>query len=199
MVIKKQEELVKNIKRKMPKIVILASGSGSNANKIIQHFSNKNVEISLIATNNKNAGVIDIANNNKIPTYLISKDNFELDFLDSLKSINPDLIILAGFLWRVPKKIINSFNNKIINIHPSLLPKFGGKGMYGHFVHEAVFNSKEKESGITIHYVNENYDEGQIIKQFKVDIVETDTPSDIESKVRSLEIEYFAKTIEEIL
>ena len=199
MVIKKQEEQVKNIKRKMPKIVILASGAGSNANKIIQHFSNKNVEISLIATNNENAGVIDIANNNKIPTYLISKDNFELDFLDSLKSINPDLIILAGFLWRVPKKIINSFNNKIINIHPSLLPKFGGKGMYGHFVHEAVFNSKEKESGITIHYVNENYDEGQIIKQFKVDIIETDTPSDIESKVRSLEIEYFAKTIEEIL
>jgi phosphoribosylglycinamide formyltransferase-1 len=197
--IKRQEGLVKNIKRKMSKIVILASGAGSNANKIIEHFSNKNVQICLIATNNKNAGVIDIANNNKIPTYLIKRDNFESEFLDNLKNINPDLIILAGFLWKIPQIIINSFKNKIINIHPSLLPKFGGKGMYGHFVHEAVFNSKEKESGITIHYVNENYDEGQIIKQFKVDIIETDTPSDIESKVRSLEIEYFAKTIEEIL
>ena len=183
----------------MSKIVILASGAGSNANKIIEHFSNKNVQICLIATNNKNAGVIDIANNNKIPTYLIKRDNFESEFLDNLKNINPDLIILAGFLWKIPQIIINSFKNKIINIHPSLLPKFGGKGMYGHFVHEAVFNSKEKESGITIHYVNENYDEGQIIRQFKVDLTENDTPLDIESKVRNLEIEYFAKTIEEIL
>jgi len=197
--IKRQEGLVKNIKRKMSKIVILASGAGSNANKIIEHFSNKNVQICLIATNNKNAGVIDIANNNKIPTYLIKRDNFESEFLDNLKNINPDLIILAGFLWKIPQIIINSFKNKIINIHPSLLPKFGGKGMYGHFVHEAVFNSKEKESGITIHYVNENYDEGQIIRQFKVDLTENDTPLDIESKVRNLEIEYFAKTIEEIL
>ena len=183
----------------MSKIVILASGAGSNANKIIEHFNGKDVEISLIATNNKNAGVIDIANNNKIPTYLIKRDNFESEFLDNLKNINPDLIILAGFLWKIPQIIINSFKNKIINIHPSLLPKFGGKGMYGHFVHEAVFNSKEKESGITIHYVNENYDEGQIIRQFKVDLTENDTPLDIESKVRNLEIEYFAKTIEEIL
>jgi len=197
--IKRQEGLVKNIKRKMSKIVILASGAGSNANKIIEHFNGKDVEISLIATNNKNAGVIDIANNNKIPTYLIKRDNFESEFLDNLKNINPDLIILAGFLWKIPQIIINSFKNKIINIHPSLLPKFGGKGMYGHFVHEAVFNSKEKESGITIHYVNENYDEGQIIRQFKVDLTENDTPLDIESKVRNLEIEYFAKTIEEIL
>lgn len=183
----------------MSKIVILASGAGSNANKIIEHFNGKDVKICLIATNNKNAGVINIANNNKIPTYLINRENFESEFLDNLKNINPDLIILAGFLWKIPQKIINSFTNKIINIHPSILPKFGGKGMYGHFVHEAVFNSKEKESGITIHYVNENYDEGQIIRQFKVDIIETDTPSDIESKVRKLEIEYFAKTIEEIL
>lgn len=183
----------------MSKIVILASGAGSNANKIIEYFSNKNVQICLIATNNKNAGVINIANNNKIPIYLINRDNFESDFLDNLKNINPDLIILAGFLWKIPQTIINSFNNKIVNIHPSLLPKFGGKGMYGHFVHEAVFNSKEKESGITIHYVNENYDEGQIIRQFKVDLIESDTPLDIESKVRNLEIEYFAKTIEEIL
>jgi phosphoribosylglycinamide formyltransferase-1 len=199
MVIKKQEEVAKNIKRKMSKIIILASGTGSNANKIIQHFENNNVEISLIATNNKNAGVITIANENKIPTFFINRENFESDFLENLKNINPDLIVLAGFLWKIPVKIINSFNNKIINIHPSLLPKFGGKGMYGHFVHESVYNSKEKESGITIHYVNENYDEGQIIKQFKVDISSNDTPIDIESKVRKLEIEYFAKTIEEIL
>ncbi len=183
----------------MSKIIILASGTGSNANKIIQHFENNNVEISLIATNNKNAGVITIANENKIPTFFINRENFESDFLENLKNINPDLIVLAGFLWKIPVKIINTFNNKIINIHPSLLPKFGGKGMYGHFVHESVYNSKEKESGITIHYVNENYDEGQIIKQFKVDISSNDTPIDIESKVRKLEIEYFAKTIEEIL
>jgi phosphoribosylglycinamide formyltransferase-1 len=183
----------------MSKIVILASGTGSNANKIIQHFRNTPVEISLIASNNKNAGVLNIASDNNIDTYIINRSNFETDFINTLEEINPDLIILAGFLWKIPQSMVNTFSNKIINIHPSLLPKFGGKGMYGHFVHEAVFNSKEKESGITIHYVNENYDEGQIIKQFKVDILETDTPNDIESKVRRLEIENFAKTIEEIL
>jgi phosphoribosylglycinamide formyltransferase-1 len=197
--IKKQEGPVKRIKRKMPKIVIFASGSGSNANKIIQHFKNSDVQISLIATNNPQAGVLKIADTHNIPTFTITKDNFTDTTLQKLTQINPDLIVLAGFLWKIPTEIINIFQNKIINIHPSLLPKFGGKGMFGHFVHESVFSSKQKQSGITIHYVNENYDEGQIINQFIVDISECKNPLEIELAVRELEIQHFSTTIEKLL
>jgi phosphoribosylglycinamide formyltransferase-1 len=180
----------------MSKIVILASGAGSNANEIIKNFKNR---VCLVATNNSSAGVIHIAKTNNIPVYLIAKENFENDFYNTLHTINPDLVVLAGFLWKIPSKLIQLLPNKIINIHPSLLPKFGGHGMYGHKVHESVFASRETETGITIHYVNENYDEGQIIKQYKTNILPEDKPYDIESKVRKLEIKYYSKVIQDIL
>jgi len=181
----------------MSKLVILASGAGSNALNIINHFKNTDVKVCLIATNKKTAGVLNIAEQNNIPQFIITKDNFEVEFLTNLEIINPDLVILAGFLWKIPQTITKIY--KIVNIHPALLPKFGGAGMWGHHVHEAVFNSKEKESGITIHWVNENYDQGEIIKQYAVSIDPQDTPKDIESKVRKLEAQYFPPTIQKIL
>ena len=184
------------------KLVILASGAGSNALNILGYFKGTGIaEVVLIASNKKDAGVLDIAAEFGIKTFLLDKYNFSSgsEFLGLLQELNPDLIILAGFLLKVPENIVAAFPEKIINIHPALLPKYGGKGMYGHFVHEAVYENKERETGITIHYVNSHYDEGAIIFQKRVLIDHTDTPASIEAKVRKLEIECFPMQIELLL
>lgn len=185
----------------MTKIAILASGAGSNARNIINHFSsNPNVEIALIACNNPNAGVFNIANEFGIDSIQLTKVNFkESDqFVEELKQRNIDWVILAGFLWLVPANLVQAFPNHIVNIHPALLPNYGGKGMYGHFVHEAVAAANERESGITIHYVNEHYDEGGIIFQAKVSVVNC-SAAEIEQKVRALEIAHFPQVIESLI
>lgn len=183
------------------RLAILASGGGSNADNICNYFKNSHrVEIVLIACNKPNAGVFDVAKNHGIDSMLIHKEIFaKEDFLTLLSPYQIDWIILAGFLWKVPGYLINAFPNRIINIHPALLPKYGGNGMYGHFVHEAVVLNGEEESGITIHYVNEHYDEGAIIFQAKVGLTDSDGPREVESKVRALEILHFPTIIDSLV
>jgi phosphoribosylglycinamide formyltransferase 1 len=185
----------------MKKIVIFASGSGTNAENIIQHFKSTNIgTVVSIFTNNPNAYVIERAKKFQISTEIFSKEELiEGKVLQKLNDIEPDLIVLAGFLLKFSKTIVESFPNAIINIHPALLPKYGGKGMYGMNVHKAVVENKEKETGITIHYVNENYDEGNIIFQKKVTVLVTDTPEVVAEKIHELEQKYFPSVIENIL
>ncbi|NAS31150.1 phosphoribosylglycinamide formyltransferase [Flavobacteriaceae bacterium R38] len=186
----------------MKQIVIFASGSGTNAENIIQYFDKKeNASVVLILSNKKNAKVLDRANNHNIPCFYFNKTLFQkTNYINSLlQNINPDLIVLAGFLWKFPEAIIKDFPDKIINIHPALLPKYGGKGMYGMNVHEAVVENKETETGITIHYVNENYDEGAIIFQAKTQIDASDSPEHVAKKVHLLEYENFPVIIEQLL
>lgn len=180
-------------------IVIFASGEGSNTQKIIDYFrSSEKVNISLIVSNKASANVLIRAKNNTIPTLVLDRDLFYKGntLIEELKSMQTDLIVLAGFLWMIPEQLIKAFPNKIINIHPSLLPKFGGKGMYGTNVHKAVIASNEKESGITIHIVNEQYDEGKIIAQHACSISENETAESLGEKIHKLEYEYFPKAIE---
>ncbi len=183
----------------MKNIIIFASGSGSNAETIINHFKNSNfAKVSAVFTNKINAGVIDRAKNHEIPFEVFSKDDFQDEkFLDTLNKYNPDLIVLAGFLLKVPEYLVKSFPNKIINIHPALLPNYGGKGMYGMNVHKAVFENKEKFSGMTIHYVNEHYDEGNIIFQDNINIEDCQTPEEVALKVLSLEHKNYPVVVEE--
>jgi phosphoribosylglycinamide formyltransferase-1 len=184
----------------MKQIAIFASGTGTNAQAIIEHFKeNKNACISLIVTNNAQSGVLRIAAENNIKTAIVSKAGFSNNeqMENLLKEI--DLIVLAGFLLLIPEHLVKSFPKKIINIHPALLPKYGGKGMYGMKVHEAVKANQDTESGITIHYVNEHFDEGEIIEQHKVSINKDDSPFDIQRKVQQLEHEYFARCLERLL
>lgn len=186
----------------MNKIIILASGSGSNAENIIKYFENStDTKVTCVLTNKASAGVIDRCNRLKVPCLYFNKAAFTNSdiVLHILQSQNPQLIVLAGFLWKIPKNLIKNFPNRIINIHPALLPKYGGKGMYGNHVHEAVKANNEKETGITIHYVNENYDEGAIIHQAKTTLRASDNPETIAAKVHALEYEYFPKTIEKLL
>ncbi len=181
-------------------IAIFASGKGSNAKAIIEYFKhNDNIEISLVVSNKEDAGVLEIARENKIPTCVLSKEqlNKQEYLMPILEKAQVDLIVLAGFLLLVPSYLVKSFPNRIINIHPALLPKYGGKGMYGMKVHETVFQNKEAETGITIHFVNEQYDEGEYILQKKVAISSTDTPQTITAKVQQLEHEWFPKAIAE--
>lgn len=182
------------------KIAIFASGSGSNAENIANYFKDSNIEISLILTNNKDAFALERAKKLNIESYIFNRDQFKnsSDVVDKLKEHNIDLVVLAGFLWLIPSNLIKAFPNKIINIHPALLPNYGGKGMYGYKVHQAVFDNKETETGITIHYVNEAYDEGTIIAQHKTQLSSNDTPDDIAKKVHQLEYEHFPKEIEKI-
>lgn len=183
-------------------IAIFASGRGSNAQKIIDHFnkSNGKGKVVLIVTNNPNAGVIKIAENENIKSLVIERKNFYEDgYLDVLKRDSINLIVLAGFMWMVPPQIIRSFPNKIVNIHPALLPKFGGKKMYGNFVHEAVINAKEKESGITIHYVDEIYDNGKVIFQATCTVDENESAETLANKIHVLEHEHYPKIIESLL
>ncbi|MGY5352082.1 phosphoribosylglycinamide formyltransferase [Wenyingzhuangia sp. IMCC45533] len=185
----------------MIKIAILASGSGSNAENIANYFSNdKNVEITYILTNKKDAFVLQRAKKLGIKSRVFTNKEMkeDLNLLELLKA-EADFIVLAGFLLKVPENIIEAFPNKIINIHPALLPSYGGKGMYGMHVHRAVKNNNETETGITIHFVNENYDEGAIIFQAKTAINKNDTPEDIAQKVHALEYEHFPKVIKETI
>lgn len=186
----------------MKRIAIFASGSGSNAENIAQHFqSNAEVEISLILSNKKNAFVLERAKKLNIPSQTFTRADFyeSHTIIDTLKSKNIDLIVLAGFLWLVPDSLVKAFPNAIMNIHPALLPNYGGKGMYGMNVHNAVIDNKEKESGITIHLVNEKYDDGETILQAKCWIDENDNAEDLAQKIHELEYEYFPRAVETYL
>jgi phosphoribosylglycinamide formyltransferase-1 len=185
----------------MKKIVIFASGSGTNAENIIKHFiSIDNIKVVAVFTNNPTAKVIDRAINLLVPTEIFTKDElFDGIVLQKIKLYNPDLIVLAGFLLKVPQSIIALYPKKIINIHPALLPKYGGKGMYGMNVHRAVVENKEIETGITIHFVNENYDEGNIIFQKNVPLIAKDSPEMVAEKIHELEQRYFPETIEKLI
>ena len=200
-------------------VAIFASGAGTNAKKIIEYFENKSthIKISLIVCNVPGAGVLDIAKSKGIPTLMINKEEFtSTGYVESLHNADIHFIVLAGFLWKVPEVLVNAYqpgmkidstvvNGKvntargIINIHPALLPNYGGKGMYGSRVHEAVVAAREKETGITIHWVDAHYDEGDIILQKKCSIDATDTPATVAQKIHVLEHQYFAPTIEELL
>lgn len=186
----------------MLRIAIFASGSGSNAQNIVEYFQNsKLVEFPLILTNNPKAYVIERAKNLQIPTLIFTKNelNDTTAVLHILKENQIDWVVLAGFLLKIPKIFIETYPDRIINIHPALLPKFGGKGMYGDNVHKAVVEANEKESGITIHYVNEHYDEGAVIAQERCEVLPTDTAEDVANKVHALEYEFFPRVIEKLL
>jgi len=185
----------------MKRIVIFASGSGTNAENIIKYFQKSTVATVIqVLSNKKDAKVLDRSNKLNVKNLHFSrKDFFDSDVVLELLKKEADFIVLAGFLWRLPQKIIEAFPNKIVNIHPALLPKYGGKGMYGMHVHRAVVANHENETGITIHYVNENYDEGAIIFQKIVLVDINDTPEDIAMKIHNLEMDYFPKVIEDII
>ena len=185
----------------MKRMAILASGSGTNAERITQYFAErKTAEVALIITNKEQAGVIQRAEQLNIPCLVVTANEFkEGKACQILLEQHIDFVVLAGFLLRVPDDILRHFPNRIINIHPSLLPKFGGKGMYGHHVHEAVLASGETESGITIHYVSNVCDSGEIIFQAKTPVLDTDTPEDIATNIHNLEQRHFPKVIEQII
>ncbi len=186
----------------MKRIAIFASGNGSNAENIINYFSTKTtVEIVLILTNNKNAYVVERARNHNIPCVIFSARELRetKTVLENLVKHHVDFVVLAGFMLMVPDYILKAFHGKIVNIHPALLPKYGGKGMYGDFVHEAVCKSGDNETGITIHYVNEKYDEGEIIFQARCNIFSEDTPATIAAKVHELEYRYYPEIIEKVI
>lgn len=184
------------------RIAIFASGSGSNAQKIMEHFKYSNLaEVALVLSNNPDAYVLQRADNFEIPSHVFDKKAFyETDeVVDILKRLDIDIVVLAGFLWLVPDNLLKAFPNKIINIHPALLPKYGGKGMYGDRVHKAVLEAGDMEHGITIHFVNENFDEGEVIHQAKFKIEPGDTLDIIKFKGQQLEHQYFPKIIENLL
>jgi len=203
---------------RLTNIAIFASGAGSNAQKIIDHLNpnpspsrllsgekgdskTPNIRVVLIVSNNPEAGVLKIAEKENIPALIIEKERFTRGdaYIKELKEKNIDLIVLAGFLWKIPGSLLKAFPNRIINIHPALLPKYGGKGMYGMAVHEAVIAAKEKESGITIHYADELYDHGKIIFQAKCPVWENDTAESLAQRIHALEHEHYARIIEETL
>lgn len=185
----------------MKKIVLFASGSGTNAENIIVHFNNESQSnVVAVFSNNPHAKVLERAQKHNVKTLIFSKEELSQGLvLQQINEIQPDLIVLAGFLLKFPDHIIKEYPNKIINIHPALLPNYGGKGMYGMNVHRAILNNKEMETGISIHYVNEHYDEGGIIFQQKVNIEKCTTPEEIAEKVHELEHEFFPKIIERLL
>ena len=186
----------------MKRIVIFATGSGTNAENLIRFFQGReDATVTQVLTNNPRAKVLERCKNLNISALSFNRIAFSKtnDVLNILKNSQPDIIVLAGFLWKFPEFILKEFSNKVINIHPALLPKFGGKGMYGMRVHEAVINNKDKETGITIHYVNEQYDEGAIIFQAKCDVLDNDTAEDVAKKIHALEMEHFPKVVENLL
>jgi phosphoribosylglycinamide formyltransferase-1 len=186
----------------MIRIALFASGSGTNVENIANHFAgHPQIEIVLVLSNNKNAFVLERSKKLQIPSIVFSRQDFYQtdEVLQQLINYSVDWVILAGFLWLIPQNLIQKFPDKIINIHPALLPKYGGKGMYGNKVHEAVVANSEKESGITIHFVNEAYDEGSIIFQEKITVLNTDTANDVAEKVHALEYKYFPELIEQMV
>ena len=199
----------------MKKIAVFASGAGSNAAQIIDHFTspptplhsvekgeqNPLIEVALIVCNKPDAGVVKIAARENIPCLLIEKEKFfRVDaYIKELKEKEIDFIVLAGFLWKIPVTLIKAFPGRIINIHPALLPKYGGKGMYGQYVHQAVLDNKETESGITIHYVDEVYDHGHIIFQATYPVLTNDTAASLAKRVAALEHAHFPRVIEQLI
>lgn len=192
----------------MKRIAIFASGAGSNAGKIIEYLNTSAgkderpaARVVLIVSNKPGAGVLKIAEMHQIDTLIIDKPGFysERSCLDELNKAALDLIVLAGFLWKIPPVLIQAYPKQIINIHPALLPKYGGKGMYGHHVHEAVITNREKESGISIHYVDEIYDHGQIIRQVKCPVESTDTPESLAKKIQALEHRHYPEVVAALL
>ena len=187
----------------MKNVAIFASGEGTNAENLFNYFSNdKRVKIKLVVTNSDTAGVVARAEKYKKNVQIISKtalQEYTSQIIEFLQTEKIDIIVLAGFLLKIPEAFVKAFPNQIINIHPSLLPKYGGKGMYGMNVHKSVIENKESESGITIHYVNEEYDKGEIILQAKCDVNESDSPETLAVKIRKLEFEFLPKAIEKII
>ena len=185
----------------MRRIVILASGSGTNAENIIKYFNfNDLITVVQVLSNKKDAKVHERSKRLGVRSISFNRDDFyKSDNVLNMLKENADYVILAGFLWKLPQNIIDAFPKRIINIHPALLPKYGGKGMYGMYVHDAIVTNKEQETGITIHYVNENYDEGAIIFQAKVDVLANDSAEDVAEKIHLLEYEHFPKVIEKVI
>ena len=186
----------------MKRIAIFASGSGSNAQRIMEHFKrNKEMEVALVLCNKPDAYVLQRADNFEVPTHVFTKDEMlHTNSIDNLlKNLEIDIIVLAGFMWLLPDRFIQNYPKRIVNIHPALLPKFGGEGMFGKKVHTAVLQSKEIETGITIHYVNEHFDEGEIIYQSKCQIEKTDDAEKLAYKVHQLEHIHYPKIIEDLL
>ncbi len=200
-----KESTMENLKslqgKRMINVAVFASGSGSNAQKIISFFKNHSrIKVALIVCNKLKAGVLNIAEKESIPTLIINRDNFEeTGYVPELHHYDIDFIVLAGFLWKIPSVLIKNYPDNIINIHPALLPAYGGKGMYGQAVHKAVIDGKESESGITIHYVNEIYDNGKIIFQAKCIVEEQETPESLAGKIHILEHMHYSQEIGKIL
>ncbi len=194
--------VMNSIKKQKTKLALFASGTGSNVFNIITHFNNsESIEVALVLSNKATAGALNHAQNAGIQSQHFNRDDFfeSNNVLELLKTENIDYVILAGFLWKIPQNILSHFENKILNVHPSLLPKYGGKGMYGHHVHNAVLLHKEKETGITIHVVNDKYDDGAIIAQAKCVIAEDETLETLQKKISKLEKENFPTTIEQFI
>jgi len=182
-------------------LIIFASGRGTNATSIVEHFRNREIaKVALIVTNRGDAGVLELARKENIPFLVINKESFQSEVLiKELADYNPSMIVLAGFLWKIPDGFINAFRSKIINLHPALLPDHGGKGMFGEHVHKAVLSSGKTESGITIHYVDEHYDNGDIILQARCPVVADDSPASLSERVYELEHFFLPRTIEFLL
>ena len=186
----------------MKRIIIFASGSGSNAQRIMEHFKrHKEMEVAIVLSNRADSYVLQRADNFEIPTHVFSKEELydSATILQLLKNLDIDIIVLAGFLWLIPANIIQQYPKRIINIHPALLPKYGGKGMYGDIIHETVIANHDHETGITIHYVNETFDEGEIIYQNKCVVEKTDTTEKLAYKVHQLEHLHYPRIIEDLL
>lgn len=186
----------------MKNVAIFASGSGTNAENIARYFAkSETINVAVVLSNNKNVGVHGRVNKLGIPSFVFSRDEFVegTPVLEKLSEYRIDLIVLAGFMNKISDALLNAYPGKIINIHPALLPKYGGKGMYGMHVHEAVVAAGEKESGITIHYIDENYDEGSTIFQAKCPVLPSDTPEDVATKVHALEYAHYPHVIEDVL
>ena len=185
----------------MKRLSIFVSGNGTNLQRIAEYFSsNPEVEIAKVVCNNPHAYSIERAKKLGIPLRMITREEFKSEaFVKEMQDLDIDLIVLAGFLWKLPENLVKAFPKKMVNIHPALLPKYGGKGFYGEHVHEAVVSAKEAQSGITVHYVNEVYDSGEIILQARVSLDENETPDSLAAKIHTLEQAYFPVAIEQVL
>ncbi|MFL5774149.1 MAG: DUF6787 family protein [Flavisolibacter sp.] len=196
-----KQEMDNDVRGQEKRIVIFASGRGTNAQRIIDYFKDSTVRVVLIVCNKKGAGVISIAEKEKLPVLLIDKEQFFRGdgYVPEISKWQPHLIVLAGFLWKVPDLFIKKFPRMIVNIHPALLPKYGGKGMYGQFVHEAVVQAGDLESGITVHYVDEHYDNGDVIIQAACPVLEGDTPEKLAARIHEMEYLHYPGVIEKLL
>lgn len=187
---------------KLQGITIFASGAGSNASRIIDYFKNSTfARVCLVICNKPGAGVIGIAEKEGIPVLIIEKERFFKGdgYLPEIRQSGTNLIVLAGFLWKIPQALIDAYPRRIINIHPALLPKYGGRGMYGQYVHESVLNAGEMESGITIHYVDEHYDNGDILFQTACPVLDTDSPESLANRIHQLEHLHYPLVIDDLL